>query len=139
LKIYESKIPNGGPCLYIKKSKELELFKTKLAKIFDKKVKFYGKYKNSTMLGCYVDVVKDMKDEICVNAVLNGQQLLLKVKQLFGKVGKLTCILRSGVIKKVNDKLFWSLNVTEIKVDDISADQYNYFKCAEPISIRFLD
>jgi len=80
------------------------------------------------LLGCYVDVVKNMNDEICVNTVLNGQPLLLKVKQLFGKVGKLTCILRSGVIKKVNEELFWSLNVAEIKVDDISPDQYIYFK-----------
>jgi len=79
-----------------------------------------------------------MNDEICVNAVINGQPLLLKIKQLFGKVGKLSCILRSGVIKKVSEELFWSLNVTEIKVDDISADQYSYFKRAEPI-IRFLD
>jgi len=137
LKLYESKILNSGPCLYVKKSKNLELFKTKLAKTFEKKVKFYGKSENSSLLGCYVDVVRNMEDEICVNAVVNGQPVLLNVQQLYGKVGKLTCVLRSGVIKKVNEDLFWSLNVTEIKLDDASPDEYNYFKRSEPI-IKFL-
>ena len=131
LKVFNSTFSNGGPFLYIKKSQIMEQVKHHITKILKKPVKFYGKNNSSPLLGCYVDTFTNEQNVCCVNALVNGKPELLPVKNLCGKICKLTAILRSGSIKKVNNEHFWSLAVTELKIDDIADEQIGYFKHKE--------
>ncbi|KAF6040090.1 hypothetical protein EB796_001613 [Bugula neritina] len=137
LKVYESSLANAGPCLYVKKSMIMENTKAQLSKLINKQIKFYGKKEKATLLGCFVSTVRNVDNEMCVNALVNNKAMLLPVKDLFGRVSKLTAVLQSGNIKKVNDEWLWSLTVKEIKLDDVKDGEMAYFKRTEP-QIKFL-
>lgn len=136
LKVYESTLQNSGPCLYVKKSSVLERLKNQISKTLGKDVRFYGKSDKNTLLGCYCDTVKNVEDVLCVNALVNGSPELLPVSTLFNKVCKLKVVLRSGAIKKSKGEWLWSLNVHELKIDDVGKDELGYFRRTEP-KIKF--
>lgn len=135
-KVFPSNIANAGPCIYIKKNEVIESLKEQISKLLGKLVKFYGKNDKNSLLGCFIDITRNMDNALCVNALVNGEPELVPVEKLFGRVGKLSAVLRSGPVKKSKGDLFWSLSVTQIKIDDIPADQIGYYKRAEPL-IRF--
>ncbi|KAF6016610.1 hypothetical protein EB796_025083 [Bugula neritina] len=137
LKVYESSLANAGPCLYVKKSAIMENTKSQLSKLINKQIKFYGKKEKATLLGCFVSTVRNIDNEICVNALVNNKAMLIPVKDLFGRVSKLTAVLQSGKIKRVNDDWLWLLTVKEIKLDDVEDGKMAYFKRTEP-QIKFL-
>jgi len=64
--------------------------------------------KKATLLGCFVSTVRVVDNEMCVNA------RLLTMKDWFGRVSKLTVVLQSGNIKRVNEEWLWPLTVKEI-------------------------
>lgn len=137
-KVYPSTLPKSGPCLYIKKGEIIEEMRNKISKTLAKNVMFYGKNQSNSLLGCFVDTVTNMDDELCVNAIVNGEKELFPVSNLFNRIAKMSAVLRSGLIKKSKNDLFWSLTVNEIKIQDVPIDQVPYFKRTEP-NVRFLD
>ncbi|KAF6039177.1 hypothetical protein EB796_002517 [Bugula neritina] len=46
----------------------------------------------------FTDVVRDLKDKTCINACLNGKQVLLPVEEFENMCMKLTVVLRSGPV-----------------------------------------
>ncbi|KAF6040992.1 hypothetical protein EB796_000709 [Bugula neritina] len=53
---------------------------------------------SNPLVGCYVDVVRDLKDKTCIIACLNGKLVLLPVEELENMCMKLTVVLRSGPV-----------------------------------------
>ncbi|KAF6039170.1 hypothetical protein EB796_002510 [Bugula neritina] len=74
---------------------------------------------------------------MCANALVNNEAMLIPAKDLFGRVSKLSAVLQSENIKKVNDEWLWSLTVKEIKLDDVKDGEVAYFKRTEP-QLKFL-
>jgi len=137
LKCYKSILPNGGPCLYIRKSRVLESLKNCASQIIGKNIRFHGKNENSPLVGCYVDVVRNMEDKACVNARVNGKPVLLMVEELEKMCMRLTAVLRSGPIRMYKNEHVWSLNISEIQLDDLGPNEKGYFKVNKP-NLKFL-
>jgi len=93
----------------------MPLYKKKYcaSQIIGKNIRFHGKNENSPLVGCYVDVVRNMEDKTCVNARVNEKPVLLLVKELEKMCMRLTAVLRSGPIRMYKNEYVWSLNRVE--------------------------
>jgi len=47
--------------------------------------------------------VRNADNEMCSNVLVNNKAMLLPAKDLFGRVSKLSAVLQSENIKRVND------------------------------------
>ncbi|KAF6039173.1 hypothetical protein EB796_002513 [Bugula neritina] len=47
---------------------------------------------------------------MCSNVLVNNEAMLIPAKDLFGRVSKLTAVLQSENIKKVNDEWLWKVD-----------------------------
>ena len=100
-------------------------------------MQLYGKDEKSTLLGCFVDGIKNMDNVLCINALVDGVPQLMSVDELFGKQCRLQAILRSGPLKDSKNGKHWSLNVTEVQIDKIPDNYEGYFRTATP-KLKFL-
>lgn len=134
-RVYLSKLENGGPCILVKKSDIMERVREELGGRLKTKVKFYGK-DESAYIGCYAETTKNSANIQCINAVRNGQPVLLPIEQLERNTWQFTAFLRSGGIKKSNkikDETLWSLTIVELVLQKPRPESIN---CNKPL-IRF--
>ena len=90
-------------------------------------------------MGWFIDTVRNMNNEQCVNAVVHEVAILLPANALKEKSGvMISAILRSGPLQKSEiDFRNWSLKICNIKISKLSENYNGYFERATP-NLMFL-